>query len=248
MPETACAVNEKPTLTPSAPGSAVRQRLLGTSLLLALLAMAWRTQAAPPEPIKIALLPMVVHSAESPEYVRAGLADMLTARLERVPDFDVIRIDEESAATTNLEKALRVARKAGARYVVFGSFTRFGMGASLDIQCAATDEYQTDDPSRDIFIHSGTLADVIPDLDDLVGKVARFVVAGYVETKGEKAANAPVLPSTRAITELRARVTSLEQALRDLTAKLESAKLLPRDSAGSAASLKSADEKRIAAE
>ena len=65
--------------------------------------------------IRIALLPIVVHSAENPDYVRRGLADMLAARLERIPDLEVLRIDKTKAATTRLEKALRSATEATPR-------------------------------------------------------------------------------------------------------------------------------------
>jgi TolB-like protein len=197
--------------------------------ILLTLAVTLPTRAVAADRVQITLLPMVVHSAESPEYVRAGLADMLASRLERVPDFEVSRVEDPSKATTNLTKALRIGRDKGASFVVFGSFTRFGTGASLDITCTAINESDSDDPLRDIFIHSGTLGDVIPDLDDLVGKVARFVIDGYVEERGGTAAAVAGLPTTREIGELKARIGSLEQSLQALTAQLESADVLPED-------------------
>jgi hypothetical protein len=201
-------------------------------LSLSVVLGSFAAPASAGDPIRITLLPMVVHSAESPDYVRAGLADMLASRLERVPDFEVARVEDAEKATTNLKKALRIAREKGARFVVFGSFTRFGTGASLDITCSATDQYHTDDPLRDIFIHSGTLGDVIPDLDDLVGKIARFVVDGYVEESGGTAAAVAGLPTTREIGELKARIGSLEQSLSALTTQLQSADVLPEGSPG----------------
>jgi TolB-like protein len=166
--------------------------------------------------VPIALLPMVVHSAEIGDYVRSGLADMLSSRLERIPDFRVIRIDDEAAATTRLEKALETAADAGAEFVLFGSFTRFGTGASLDVHCAAVKTKPGESPLREIFVHSGNIGDVIPDLDDLVGKVARFVIKDYTERVAE-AGEAVDLPSTRAITALESRVAALEEAIRALT-------------------------------
>lgn len=240
MPETPGAVHEKPTLKHRLFASARRLALILIGTLFVLPPLA--AEAA--DPITIALLPMVVHSAENPEYVRAGLADMLASRLERVPDFRVTRVEDLDAATTNVGVALRAARETGARYVVFGSFTRFGTGASLDIQCAATDEYHKDDPSRDIFIHSGTLGDVIPDLDDLVGKVARFLVQGYVEETGDSTAAVAGLPSTREIGELRSRIANLEEALRGLTEELQSADVIPDAPPAIAGSLGALDGSR----
>ncbi len=169
--------------------------------------------------VRIALLPMVVHSAESPGYVRAGLADMLASRIERIRELEVVRIDETSAATTNLAKALKRARKADAEFVLFGSFTRFGTGASLDLQCAAVSEAAADEPLRQIFVHSGTIGDVIPDLDDLVGKVARFVIRDYTDRAAE-AGETPDLSGSRAVTNLERRVEALEEALRGLSEQL----------------------------
>lgn len=173
------------------------------------------SHAAAQDRIRIALLPMVVHSAENPEYVRSGLSDMLAARLERIPDFEVVRVDDTVAATTLLDRALQRGNKAGAEFVLFGSFTRFGTGASLDVHCAATESKQGQPPLRQIFVHSGNIGDVIPDLDALVGKVARFVIQDYTERA--TAAGDPIdLPSTRAIADLKDRVAALEAALRTL--------------------------------
>lgn len=173
------------------------------------------------ERIRIALLPMVVHSAENPDYLRSGLGDMLSSRLERVSDIDVIRIEDPDKATTNLDKALEMARKAQANFVLFGSFTRFGTGASLDVQCAGTAAKGEEEPLREIFVHSGSIADVIPDLDDLVGKVARFMIHDYSDRAAAEAAPA-TYPSSRALKDLERRVDALEQALRGLSDKVGS--------------------------
>jgi TolB-like protein len=171
--------------------------------------------------IRIALLPMVVHSAETPGYLRRGLSDMMASRLEQIPDFEVIRVDDSEAATTNLEKALKRARKEKAEFVLFGSFTRFGTGASLDVQCAGAPEEDGEEPLRQIFVHSGSIGDVIPDLDDMVGKVARFVIRDFVD-RAEAAGEVPNLPSSQAVNALEERVAALEAALQALTAQLES--------------------------
>ena len=188
-------------------------RVIAAGLGLLLVGSAVQAQ----ERVKIALLPMVVHSAENPDYVRSGLADMLSARLERIPDFEVLRIDERNAGTTNLERAVRRAQDAGAEFVLFGSFTRFGTGASLDVHCAAATSRDDEPPLREIFVHSGNIGDVIPDLDDLVGKVARFVIRDYTD-RTTAAGETPDLPSTRAIASLEARVAALEAALAKLEA------------------------------
>ena len=94
--------------------------------------------AAAQDGVRIAVLPIVVHSSEDPEYLRAGLADMLASRLEQSRAFDVVRIEDAKKATTSLSQALESGRSVNADFVLFGSFTRFGQGASLDMHCAAT--------------------------------------------------------------------------------------------------------------
>jgi hypothetical protein len=123
---------------------------------------------------KILLLPIVVHSSEDPEYLRNGLADMLNARFSRIGGLEVIRPDDPEKGTTKLDHALKLGRKAGADFVLYGSFTRFGQGASLDVQCSPTDESKTREPLPEIFVHSGSIGEIIPDLDELAGKVSRF--------------------------------------------------------------------------
>jgi len=175
---------------------------------------------APSAKVSIALIPVVVHSAEDPAYLRAGLADMLVARLDQTGAFEIRRIADESVATTDLSRALEAGRAAGADFVLFGSFTRFGQGASLDMQCASTSATSSRAPLREIFVHSGSIGDVIPDLDELVGKVSRFAVAGFSDPSvsaagpdGERAR-----PSDA---KLRQRVDQLEREMRELRRELE---------------------------
>jgi TolB-like protein len=161
----------------------------------------------------LALLPMVVHSNEDPEYLRQGLSDMLTARFTKEALVQVIPIEDPGRATTDLDEALEAARDAGAEFVLFGSFTRFGQGASLDVQTAATAAGPDGETLREIFVHSGSIGAVIPDLDDLVGKVTRFTVgeaptpAAPAQAQTGAAARATGVPSSA---ELLRRIEALE--------------------------------------
>jgi TolB-like protein len=168
----------------------------------------------------IALVPVVVHSAEDPDYLRAGLEDMMVSRLEQAGLFRVIRISDPSKATTNLEQALDTAREVGAAFVLFGSFTRFGQGASLDMQAASTAP-GSGEPLREIFVHAGSIGDVIPDLDELVGKVSRFAVSDY---DGSAVSSGPASERARpSVDKLRRRVDALERETRDLRREVEDA-------------------------
>jgi TolB-like protein len=163
-------------------------------------------------PPKLLLLPIVVHSAEDPEYVRNGLADMLISRFSRIGGLELVRQEDTGPGTTDRVKALALGRKAGADFVLYGSFTRFGQGASLDVQCLPTDESKGRTPLREIFVHSGSIGEIIPDLDDLAGKVSRFA-------KGENVSTAPATASGTTpaaspdLQELIDRVEALEAAI-----------------------------------
>jgi len=202
--------------------SACRKR--STTLLLTVL--VWAGAATPAgaqeaERLQIALIPVVVHTAEDPDYLRAGIEDMLVARLEQVGALEVVRVTDPSKATTRVAAAVETGREVGADFVLFGSFTRFGQGASLDMQAASTAEGASGETLREIFVHSGSIGDVIPDLDELVGKVSRFAVADYVEPAAAAPAAARARPS---VDKLRRRVDALERETREMGREVDDMK------------------------
>jgi len=186
------------------------------AVLAALLLFASITPSAEAQGrVKIALLPIVVHSSEDPSYLRSGLSDMLVSRLDQAGLFDVQRIEDPSRATTSLEQAIKLGAATGAEFVLFGSFTRFGQGASLDMQCVST-RVTGATPLREIFVHSGSIGDVIPDLDELVGKVSRFAVADYDDRAAVSAAAPATAKARPSEAKLRRRVETLEREMREL--------------------------------
>ncbi len=189
--------------------------LLFAVLVSAAIGFPLRTSAKGEAP-KLLLLPFVVHSAEDPEYLRGGLADMLSARFARIGAIDLLREDDPEKGTSKLEEALSTAREIGADYVLFGSFTRFGKGASLDVQCAPTAAGQAQEPLREIFVHSGSIGEIIPDLDELAGKVSRFA-RGEVIERAVTAASPLGVPA-RELQNLTRRVAELEALVADLRA------------------------------
>ena len=161
---------------------------------------------------KLLLLPIVVHSSENPAYLREGLSDMLVTRFIQEDNFDVIWADDASLATTHLERAVQEGRAQQADFVLFGSFTRFGEGASLDMQAASTAEGEQGATLREIFVHSGSIGEVIPDLKDLVGKVTRFAIPQY--RPGAPGNQSAATPESRVnLLDLQRRVSALEEAL-----------------------------------
>lgn len=162
--------------------------------------------------VRIAVLPVVVHSSESRQYLRDGIADMLSSRLEQVRSLEVIRVDDEELATNRSTQAIAAGKKLGADYVLYGSFTRFGEGASLDMQCLAIAEDAQGAPARQIFVQSGNMGSVIPDLDDLVGRITRFAVDDF-DVRASAAPPPENAPRREGLADLRIRVRALEEAL-----------------------------------
>jgi outer membrane protein insertion porin family len=174
---------------------------MGWSLLL--LGVAGPARAE--ERRTVAILPVVVHALEQQAYLRDGLADMLASRLGQQPGIGVIRVDDPAQATSDPDVARAAARAVGAQWVLFGSFTRFGDGASLDVQCVPVAAPGEPGP-RSIFVQSAQIAELIPRLDGLAERVALHVL-------GRDSAGAPAAPSAgRAeLDELRRRVDALER-------------------------------------
>jgi hypothetical protein len=203
------------------PGAGPRHRAWAFgAVLIALGAIAWGLPsvavAQDDEKPTLLLLPIVVHSSENPDYLRAGLADMLASRFIQAGSFEIIRVDEPRKATTRLADALDAAREEGTDFVLFGSFTRFGEGASLDMQAAATAEGEEGQTLREIFVHSGSIGQVIPDLTDLVGKVTRFAIPGFEPAPAAAAPAAGAAPRRDDLADLRRRIAALEQAVQAL--------------------------------
>jgi len=146
------------------------------------------------EALEVVALPIVVHSSESDSrYVSQGLADMLASRLEQLRGVRVLALaDLEPLATLNLEKALALGREAGGDYVIFGAFTQFGDGASLDVQCVPLREQSLERTlaARRIFVQSGAIGEIIPKLDELVDRLAFYLDRKPVEAGGAEVAAA----------------------------------------------------------
>ena len=196
----------------------MRARLLAAVFVpLALLA----TAASAAESVRVVILPVVVYrAAKDSAYVSQGVADMLSSRLEQVGDISVVRVESAKAATTDREAAQKTASRFEGDFVLYGAFTQFGEGASLDIHCASLQPGDGGDAPRRVFIQSGTIGEIIPKLDMLVDKIVMFVRGGEAATVAdapgaEEWANlqdgGAVDPD--AIQELRERVEALEQAV-----------------------------------
>jgi TolB-like protein len=167
----------------------------------------------------VALLPVVVHSIEQTDYLQRGIADMLGTRLEQNASVSVVRVQDAAKATLDPEVARRAAQAAGASYAVYGSFTQFGDGASLDLRCVSAQGAGGDD-ARSIFVQAGSIGEIIPRLDEIADRVARYVVSPGAAAPpvaagpGATAPRGPAAPARQGeVDALRSRVERLESAI-----------------------------------
>lgn len=189
--------------------SSVRASTLVALAACALLVSGAANPARAEQAARIVILPVVVHTA-APDagYVSRGIQDMLAARIEQLGSVTVLRPEDPKLATTRVAAAREAGRRAGGDYVLFGAFTQFGDGASLDIQVAGMAE-GVPDTSRSIFIQSGTMGEIIPKLDALADKVVRHVGGKPTPPAGSGATGA----DATAVADLRRRLEALEQAV-----------------------------------
>ena len=143
---------------------------------------------------------------------RRRYPDRQESRLDQQEGVEVVRVKDPGQATTELDAARAVAISLGADYVLFGSFTHFGEGASLDLACAPVPE--SGQAPRAIFVQSGTLGEIIPRLSELAQKVARYLedptAPAPVSAPPPQAGSNDLLDALSELDELRARVGALE--------------------------------------
>jgi len=186
--------------------------LVGTVLLAAAASAGDRT--------KIVILPIVVHSAAvDSSYVSRGITDMISSRLEQTGRVQVERVEDPAAATTVLGKALELGKARNGDYLIFGAFTQFGDGASLDVHCLPLDVTSEAEAAaaRRIFISSGAMGDIIPKLDEIVDRVAVYTKVAHTDggpgSQVSQGAAPPSAPSADAIRDLTRRLEALEKAV-----------------------------------
>ena len=172
-------------------------------------------RSAHAEVIRVAMLPVSVNSSlPETDHLSAGLADMVAARLEQNGQIVIIRLDTPAASR---EEAIAAGKKVGAEYVLFGSYTQFGDGASLDLRCAPIVGGEADAPRR-VFIQAGSASEIIPKLGVLAESVSRYLVgdaASSAPLAGADAAApaAPAAPDASSLADIEQRVEALERVI-----------------------------------
>ena len=179
-------------------------------LLITLASLASSPSARADERVRVALLPVVVYSGEGRDYLQKGMADMLVSRLGRDPRLAVIPVEDAGTATMDAEAARKTGLANNADFVVFGSLTRFGEGASLDLSCASVHDAERE--PRKIYVHASTMGALIPLLDGVADRTSFAVLGSASPEAGVAAGPAAAAPAANGVQdqELQRRVESPE--------------------------------------
>ena len=132
-------------------------------------------------PHKVAILPVKIHSPENLEFMQEGLVDMISSRVElegRVAVLEkgpVKKAYDQVSGEMNLENARKLGHMLEADFVVFGSLTKLGDSASLDLKVV---EVKKEDPGSSVFVQAKKMEEIIARVDDLARKIDEKIL-GY---------------------------------------------------------------------
>jgi TolB-like protein len=122
-------------------------------------------------PRKVALVPLQVNARDPLDYLRDGLQDIMASRLAWEGRVVVLDRDPVRQALSKFPgpvdetRALEIGKSLGVDYVLFGSLTMVGAGASLDIRVK---DLAKDQPAEKFYTETKSLDEVIPRVNDLL--------------------------------------------------------------------------------
>jgi hypothetical protein len=152
-------------------------------------------------PVKVALLPVTIHSEENLDYLREGVYAMFSSRVElegRVVVMEraaVKKAVSQFPGEIDSESAKKIGETLGADFVVFGSLTKLGDSASLDLKVM---DVKGEKPASSVYVQARKMEEIIAQVDVLARKVDERIL-GYPlgpptaekATVAEKPAEAP---------------------------------------------------------
>ena len=148
--------------------------------------LAQEPKAPPPAeqgrgPFKVAILPITIHSAESLEYLREGVYAMFSSRVELQGRISLIeraavkKVVSQFSGEIDTEAAQKLGEDLGADFVIFGSLTKLGDSASLDLKVLDVKGGKAPSP---VYVQAGKLEEIIGQVDVLARKVDEKIL-GY---------------------------------------------------------------------
>jgi len=132
-------------------------------------------------PLKVALLPLTIHSDENLDYLKEGTYAMFSSRVElegRVMVMEraaVKKAISQVPGEIDSETAKKIGETLGADYVVFGSLTKLGGSASVDLKVL---EVKGEKPASPVYVQANKLEEIISQVDVLARRVDEKIL-GY---------------------------------------------------------------------
>jgi len=146
-------------------------------------------------PYKVAILPVTVHSPENVAFLREGLLDMLSSRMNlegRVMVAEKAAVKKALAGAEgeiDARKAMELGTRLGVDYVVYGSLTKLGDSASLDLQIVSV---KGEKPPASVYVQARKMEEIINGVDEVARKADEKIL-GYslLPPTAQKPAAAP---------------------------------------------------------
>ncbi|MGC8811237.1 MAG: FG-GAP-like repeat-containing protein [bacterium] len=138
-------------------------------------------EAKEKNPYKVAILPVVIHSPENLDYMKAGLLDMLSSRIELEGKISVVEKSQVKKAMSQIsgeidtENAKKIGEMLGVDYVVFGSLTKLGDSASLDLKLLKVKEEKMPSP---VYVQAKKMEEIVARVDELALNINEKIL-GY---------------------------------------------------------------------
>lgn len=156
-------------------------------------------QVVAKEKFTVTVLPFSVHSADNIEYVRQGIADMLSSRISASDQIEVVRKDSVQEALKKYaskdltgDDVSAIGRTLKSDYVVWGSITKFGSSVSVDSKLFDVEAGRSD---VSVSSQSQSLDDIIPKMNDFSQRIIGHIVGQAPSPAAPVSAAAPVAPA-----------------------------------------------------
>lgn len=167
---------------------------LKLSLCLALLLTAYGALAAKGEKT-VAVLPFSVHSAESIDYVKQGIWDMLSSRIAVTDKIEVISKDSilqamkgKEGKDLSIQDIYGLGKKMNADFIVYGSITKFGNSISIDGKLV---DIAANKSTVSLFTQSPGMDEVIVKINDFARNIDNQILGTVPPSFAAPQASAP---------------------------------------------------------
>ena len=139
--------------------------------------------SSPPKklPYKVAILPVKINSPENIGFMQEGLLDMLSSRvdlegrvvvLEKGP---VKKAYDQVPGEMSGENARKIGQLLEVDFVIFGSLTKLGDSASLDLKVVGVKEEK---PGFSVFVQAKKMEEIVASVDELARQIDEKIL-GY---------------------------------------------------------------------